>query len=89
MPSRAAETFGLAAAEAMASGLPVVATRSGALADLVPAEQLAPAGDAAALGALAARLRGDAEAAERGLAVVRSRAAPEIVAPLLAEVYDS
>ena len=87
VPSRAAETFGLAAAEAMAAGLPVAATRSGALADLVPAEQLAPAGDAAALGALAARLRGDAGAAERGLAVVRERAAPEVVAPLLAEVY--
>ena len=31
MPSRSAESFGLAAAEAMAAGLPVVASRVGAL----------------------------------------------------------
>ena len=87
VPTRAAETFGLAAAEAMASGLPVAATQMGALTDLLPAEQLAPPGDARALGALALRLRGDAGAAERGLAIVRERAAPEIVAERLAAVY--
>ncbi len=88
VPSRSAETFGLAAAEAMAAGLPVAATRMGALPDLVPAAQLAPPGDARALGALAAGLRGDADAAARGLARVRELAAPEAVAPQLAAVYD-
>src|SRR4051794_208069 len=50
VPTRAAETFGLAAAEAMAAGLPLLATPSGALAELVAPEQLVePAGLAAAL----------------------------------------
>ncbi|HEV3000995.1 MAG TPA: glycosyltransferase [Solirubrobacteraceae bacterium] len=89
VPSRAAETFGLAAAEAMAAGLPVAATRSGALPELVPPEQLAAPGDAAALGALAARLRGDAEAGRRGWERVRATSAPEAVAPRLAEVYGA
>ncbi len=35
VPSRSAETFGLAAAEAMAAGVPVVASRIGALPELV------------------------------------------------------
>ena len=88
VPSRAAETFGLAAAEAMAAGLPVAATASGALADLVAEDALAPPGDAQALGALAAGQRGNEEAARRGLDRVRERCSPDAVAPLLAEVYD-
>jgi glycosyltransferase involved in cell wall biosynthesis len=87
VPSRSAETFGLAAAESMAAGLPVAATRIGALPDLVPDDQLAPPGDAAALGALAARLRGDSAAAAGGLARVRQLAAAEVVTPQLAAVY--
>ena len=89
VPSRSAETFGLAAAEAMAAGLPVAATAIGALTDLLPPEQLAPPGDARALAALVGRLRGDTAAAERGLRRVRELAAPETVAPRLAAVYDA
>jgi glycosyltransferase involved in cell wall biosynthesis len=85
VPSRAAETFGLAAAEAMAAGLPVVATRSGALAELVPADRLVPAGDAEALAA--ALGRADARAAAAGLEAVRALCAPETVARALADVY--
>ena len=88
VPSRSAETFGLAAAEAMAAGLPVAATRIGALPELVAAEQLAPPGDARALAAVVGRVRGDAAAARRGWERVRETAAPEVVAPRLAAVYE-
>lgn len=87
-PSRAAETFGLAAAEAMAAGLPLAATRSGAVAELVPEDQLVAPGDPAALAALVTRLRGDRAAAARGLEAVRERASPQTAARLLGAVYD-
>lgn len=85
VPSRAAETFGLAAAEAMAAGLPVIATRAGALAELVPRERLVAPGDAEAMAA--ALLRVDGAAAAEGLAAVRETCAPEAVARALAAVY--
>lgn len=87
-PSRSAETFGLAAAEAMAAGLPVAASRVGALPELVAEEGLVPAGDADALAQAIARLAGDRAAGARGLERVRALCAPEIVARSLAEVYD-
>ena len=59
VPSRSAETFGLAAAEAMAAGLPVAASRVGALPELVGEEGLVPPGDAGALARAIARLAGD------------------------------
>ena len=49
VPSRSAETFGLAAAEAMAAGLPVAASRVGALPELLDEQGLVAAGDAGAL----------------------------------------
>jgi len=88
VPSRAAETFGLAAAEAMASGIPVVASRSGALPDLVEHGGLFAPGDADELAAVARARFGDATAGERGLAAVRERFAPEAVAAALRGVYD-
>jgi glycosyltransferase involved in cell wall biosynthesis len=88
VPSRAAETFGLAAAEAMAAGVPVVGSAVGALPELCGEEGLVPAGDAAAL-AIAARARfGDASVGEAGRRRVLAVAAPEAVAPALAAVYD-
>lgn len=87
-PSRSAETFGLAAAEAMAAGLPVAASRIGALPELVEDAGLVAPGDAAALAATARARFGDEDAGLRGLATVRARCAPETVAAQLAAVYD-
>jgi glycosyltransferase involved in cell wall biosynthesis len=89
VPSRSAETFGLAAAEAMAAGLPVAASRVGALPELVGEEGLAPPGDAGALAAAIERLRADPTAGERALERVRAVCAPEVVAGKLAEVYGA
>jgi len=86
-PSRSAETFGLAAAEAMAAGVPVVASAVGALPELVAPEGLVPPGDAPALAGAIERLAGDRAAGERGRARVRSRCAPAVVATALADVY--
>jgi glycosyltransferase involved in cell wall biosynthesis len=88
VPSRAAETFGLAAAEAMAAGVPVVAAAVGALPELLgdPGALAAP-GDAGALAAVARARFADAAAGEVGLARVRALAAPEAVAEGLAAAY--
>jgi glycosyltransferase involved in cell wall biosynthesis len=51
VPTRGNETFGLAALEAMGAGLPVVATRAGALPELVGPERCVPRADAEALAA--------------------------------------
>ncbi len=88
VPSRSGESFGLAAAEAMAAGLPLVASRVGALPELVDGAALVPPGDASALAAAIARLAGDRQAGERGRARVRAMCAPEVVAQGLAGVND-
>ncbi len=49
VPSVGSETFGYAALEAMGLGVPVVATRSGALPEVVGPERCVPRGDADAL----------------------------------------
>jgi glycosyltransferase involved in cell wall biosynthesis len=87
-PSRSAETFALAAAEAMAAGLPVAASNVGALPELVEPEGLVPAGDAAALARAIVRLAGDRAAGARGRERVRALCAPEVVAQALVEAYD-
>jgi glycosyltransferase involved in cell wall biosynthesis len=87
VPSRSAETFGLAAAEAMAAGLPVAASRIGALPELVEEQGLAAPGDAVALAGAIERLRGDTGAGERARERARAVCAPGVVARGLAEVY--
>ncbi|HEY5045500.1 MAG TPA: glycosyltransferase family 4 protein [Solirubrobacteraceae bacterium] len=89
VPSRSAETFGLAAAEAMAAGLPVAASRVGALGELVDEHGLVPAGDAGALARTIGRLAGDQAAGARGLERVRALCAPEAVAGRLARIYEA
>jgi glycosyltransferase involved in cell wall biosynthesis len=90
VPSLSAETFGLAAAEAMAAGLPVAASRIGALPELVPDSWLAPPGDAQALAQVMQRLSAEdgTGSATTALARVRAVTAPERVAPALAAVYE-
>ncbi len=87
VPSRTSETFGLAAAEAMAAALPVVASRIGALPELVGAESLVAPGDAAATASAIGRLWGDERAGERGRERVRELAGPDTVAVALARAY--
>ena len=87
-PSRSAETFGLAAAEAMAAGLPVAGSRVGALPELVEEAGLAPAGNAGALARALSRLAGNRAAGERGRERVRALCGPEAVARRLAAIYD-
>ena len=77
VPSRW-EGFGLAAAEAMAAGLPVIATRVGGLPELVADERtglLVPPEDPAALAQAIRRLAGDVELRRRLGAAGKQRVA--------------
>jgi glycosyltransferase involved in cell wall biosynthesis len=88
VPTRAAETFGLAALEAMAAGLPVVASAMGAIRELEGDITLVAPGDAGALAAASRRTYRDAAQGDRAIAAAHARASPDTVAPLLAAVYD-
>ena len=57
------ETYGMAVAEALAHGLPVVSTRTGAIPDLVGSDAglLVPPGDVQALTDALSRVIGDAD----------------------------
>jgi glycosyltransferase involved in cell wall biosynthesis len=89
VPSRCAETFGLAAAEAMACGLPVAASRVGALPELVDESCLAAPGDASELAGAITCALADPTAGRRGLERVSVVCAPDLVARRLARVYDA
>jgi glycosyltransferase involved in cell wall biosynthesis len=88
-PSRSAETFGVAVAEAMAMGLPVAASAIGALPELLPAPALVPSGQAPALAAAIAQLAGDRTVGAENRARIEALCAPEIVAAALGGLYDS
>ena len=89
VPSRYAEILPLAALEAMAAGLPVVAARSGGLGEFVPEEGLFAPGDPVALEERLSAIWGDEAAGARALAVVRDHCAPAIVAARLRNAYAS
>jgi glycosyltransferase involved in cell wall biosynthesis len=88
VPSRYAEILPLAALEAMAAGLPVVASRSGGLTEMVPQQGLHAPGDVEAMAERIRALWGDAAAGDEALARARERTAPAIVAAALRSVYD-
>ncbi len=89
VPSRFAETYGLAAVEAMAAGLPVAASRIGALTEVVPDAWQAPPGDARALAETIERILAIPDAGEEAIARARVLAAPAVAARALGGVYDS
>lgn len=88
VPSRSAETFGMAAAEAMACGMPVAASRVGALPELLENGCLAAPGDAGALAETIGAVLADPEAGRRGAERVEAICSPEVVARKLARVYE-
>jgi glycosyltransferase involved in cell wall biosynthesis len=87
-PSRSAETFGMAVAEAMAAGVPVVASRVGALPELLDDDGLVEPGDAAAMAAALMRRAGDRAVGERGRSRAAELCAPDVVAARLRALYD-
>jgi glycosyltransferase involved in cell wall biosynthesis len=88
VPSRYEEILPLAALEAMAAGLPVVASRAGGLAEVVPEPGLHPPGDVPAIADRIRALWRDAAAGDAALAVARERTAPPVVAAALRPIYD-
>jgi glycosyltransferase involved in cell wall biosynthesis len=88
VPSRSAETFGLAAAEAMAAGLPVVASRVGALGELVEGEGLVVPGDAPALADAIRKRWRDAAAGSRAREHASVACSPHMVAERLRAAYE-
>jgi len=94
MPSIGPETFGIAALEAMASGRPVIASRTGGLPDLVVDGEtgiLVPPGDTEALRGAMWRVVEDPGLAEQMGRAAKARAAlfqAERVVPLVERVYE-
>jgi glycosyltransferase involved in cell wall biosynthesis len=88
VPSRSAESFGLAAAEAMAAGLPVLASRVGALPELLDDDALVAPGDVPALARAITRLAADPLAGARGRERIHAICSPALVGERLARIYD-
>lgn len=86
VPSRS-ENFPVAAAEAMAAGVPVAASRVGGLVELVDEDGLVAPDDPGALARTIERRFGDAQAGAHGIEQARSMCAPEVVARGLADAY--
>ena len=91
VPSMGNETFGFAALEAMAAGVPVVASRSGALPEVAGDDACVPRGDALALAARMQELWGDperrADEGDAGIARARDRFGEERYVRSLLALY--
>jgi glycosyltransferase involved in cell wall biosynthesis len=81
------EGFGLTPLEAMAAGVPVVATAVGALPELLDADALVAPGDTQALAAAVRARFGDEAAGTAGLHRISALASPAAVSARLREIY--
>jgi glycosyltransferase involved in cell wall biosynthesis len=89
VPSLSYESYGLAAIEAMAAGVPVVASNIGALAEIVEPDGRVAPGDSQALAEAIQRRFGDRAAGERGIVAAHALAAPDVVARQLRAAYEA
>jgi glycosyltransferase involved in cell wall biosynthesis len=87
------EGFGMVAAEALASGTPVVATDSGGVRDVLDADALVPPGDVPRLAAALAAVAGDPASARQRAARagerIRARLSPQACAERTLDGYRS
>ncbi|HEX6712831.1 MAG TPA: glycosyltransferase family 4 protein [Thermoleophilaceae bacterium] len=93
VPTTGNETFGFAALEAMAAGVPVVAARSGALPEIAGDDACVPRGDALATGARMRELWSDparrVDEGDAGIARARERFSEERYVRGLLALYAS
>jgi glycosyltransferase involved in cell wall biosynthesis len=87
-PSRSAETFGLALAESMAAGVPVLGSRIGALPEILEEDELVAPGDERALAQAIVRQAGNRAAGERARARITAVCGPGAVADGLSAAYE-
>ena len=87
-PSRSAETFGLALAESMAAGVPVLGSRIGALPEILEQDELVAPGDEQALAQAILRQAGNRAAGERARARIAEVCGPDAVAGGLRAAYE-
>jgi N-acetyl-alpha-D-glucosaminyl L-malate synthase BshA len=86
------ESFGLAALEAMACGVPVIASNAGGLPELITHGQggfVFPIGDTAAMAQAAIRLLGDGAELERQKTLARQRAADNFSTDRIVDKYEA